>query len=216
MCFFFSSRRRHTRCYRDWSSDVCSSDLRYDVILATHSGLASGSTWTLTRKAADRSDCGAMRFRVGQAASPVRYRQSTQQGGHLGRRLQAQLLVEDGAVAAILPDRLAGVAFGQVRTDQRSVGALSKRLAGHCRQAGHDRLLVTPGPGPPLAKALQKVKADLALSLPLENDPVVIPAREELAGLEQVLQPEGGDVGGGIQDELGKAARLSDIDHDRW
>src|SRR3989442_9319865 len=27
MLFFFSSRRRHTRCGRDWSSDVCSSDL---------------------------------------------------------------------------------------------------------------------------------------------------------------------------------------------
>src|SRR5215813_6197763 len=27
MWFFFSSRRRHTRCGRDWSSDVCSSDL---------------------------------------------------------------------------------------------------------------------------------------------------------------------------------------------
>src|SRR5207245_7371869 len=26
-CFFFTSRRRHTRCSRDWSSDVCSSDL---------------------------------------------------------------------------------------------------------------------------------------------------------------------------------------------
>src|SRR2546422_6075094 len=26
--FFFSSRRRHTRCSRDWSSDVCSSDLK--------------------------------------------------------------------------------------------------------------------------------------------------------------------------------------------
>src|SRR2546429_7184175 len=25
---FFSSRRRHTRCSRDWSSDVCSSDLQ--------------------------------------------------------------------------------------------------------------------------------------------------------------------------------------------
>src|SRR5438094_1995136 len=25
--FFFSSRRRHTRSYGDWSSDVCSSDL---------------------------------------------------------------------------------------------------------------------------------------------------------------------------------------------
>src|SRR5437868_15525455 len=29
MCFFFfSSRRRHTRSKRDWSSDVCSSDLK--------------------------------------------------------------------------------------------------------------------------------------------------------------------------------------------
>src|SRR2546429_4580128 len=27
LCFFFSSRSRHTRCSRDWSSDVCSSDL---------------------------------------------------------------------------------------------------------------------------------------------------------------------------------------------
>src|SRR5262245_23741020 len=27
--FFFSSRRRHTRCLSDWSSDVCSSDLAY-------------------------------------------------------------------------------------------------------------------------------------------------------------------------------------------
>src|SRR5699024_11610473 len=26
-CFFFSSRRRHTSSKRDWSSDVCSSDL---------------------------------------------------------------------------------------------------------------------------------------------------------------------------------------------
>src|SRR6266536_4088577 len=29
--FFFSSRRRHTRSTRDWSSDVCSSDLGADV-----------------------------------------------------------------------------------------------------------------------------------------------------------------------------------------
>src|SRR3712207_6854777 len=27
--FFFSSRRRHTRYWRDWSSDVCSSDLAH-------------------------------------------------------------------------------------------------------------------------------------------------------------------------------------------
>src|SRR5690554_8068885 len=34
-CFFFSSRRRHTRCGRDWSSDVCSSDLLVDSLDAT-------------------------------------------------------------------------------------------------------------------------------------------------------------------------------------
>src|SRR5690606_39475106 len=31
--FFFSSRRRHTRFSRDWSSDVCSSDLAREVII---------------------------------------------------------------------------------------------------------------------------------------------------------------------------------------
>src|SRR5207302_7348793 len=29
--FFFSSRRRHTRFSRDWSSDVCSSDLAVGI-----------------------------------------------------------------------------------------------------------------------------------------------------------------------------------------
>src|SRR5690625_7100315 len=32
MTFFFSSRRRHTRWPRDWSSDVCSSDLRAGLL----------------------------------------------------------------------------------------------------------------------------------------------------------------------------------------
>src|SRR5258707_15858439 len=31
--FFFSSRRRHTRYWRDWSSDVCSSDLGLVITL---------------------------------------------------------------------------------------------------------------------------------------------------------------------------------------
>src|SRR5437762_7514523 len=31
-CFFFSSRRRHTRYIGDWSSDVCSSDLDRHVV----------------------------------------------------------------------------------------------------------------------------------------------------------------------------------------
>src|SRR5690606_39286422 len=35
--FFFSSRRRHTRFSRDWSSDVCSSDLYSDEFARTFS-----------------------------------------------------------------------------------------------------------------------------------------------------------------------------------
>src|SRR3712207_3909977 len=46
MCFFFSSRRRHTRYWRDWSSDVCSSDLndgtRVDGVLSPYDGLSRG------------------------------------------------------------------------------------------------------------------------------------------------------------------------------
>src|SRR3712207_8194718 len=34
MYFFFSSRRRHTRYWRDWSSDVCSSDLALAFTIA--------------------------------------------------------------------------------------------------------------------------------------------------------------------------------------
>src|SRR5216684_7736855 len=37
-CFFFSSRRRHTRCSRDWSSDVCSSDLCRSHVAAHKAG----------------------------------------------------------------------------------------------------------------------------------------------------------------------------------
>src|SRR5205814_6004543 len=36
--FFFSSRRRHTRCLSDWSSDVCSSDLKVEVIVQFRGG----------------------------------------------------------------------------------------------------------------------------------------------------------------------------------
>src|SRR2546429_7135663 len=40
---FFSSRRRHTRCSRDWSSDVCSSDLTSAFDLSTSSLPLDGS-----------------------------------------------------------------------------------------------------------------------------------------------------------------------------
>src|SRR5436853_5161904 len=46
--FFFSSRRRHTRCLSDWSSDVCSSDL-YAIVQhdkgGTYRSEDKGETW---------------------------------------------------------------------------------------------------------------------------------------------------------------------------
>src|SRR5690606_40311423 len=49
LVFFFSSRRRHTRFSRDWSSDVCSSDLeiagdlgRADTFAPTEVGVFFG------------------------------------------------------------------------------------------------------------------------------------------------------------------------------
>src|SRR2546429_5029213 len=55
--FFFSSRRRHTRCSRDWSSDVCSSDLNVEPEAAAAS-YASGTGVTLTAAAASGSTFG--------------------------------------------------------------------------------------------------------------------------------------------------------------
>src|SRR3712207_7924990 len=44
--FFFSSRRRHTRYWRDWSSDVCSSDLFMpSKRTLTVTGNATQKTW---------------------------------------------------------------------------------------------------------------------------------------------------------------------------
>src|SRR5690606_30582894 len=43
--FFFSSRRRHTRFSRDWSSDVCSSDLGFSGLVNAPTG--SGKTYSL-------------------------------------------------------------------------------------------------------------------------------------------------------------------------
>src|SRR5256884_3195069 len=42
--FFFSSRRRHTRCSRDWSSDVCSSDLDWQRVVHGMIGVTTRGT----------------------------------------------------------------------------------------------------------------------------------------------------------------------------
>src|SRR2546422_421726 len=55
--FFFSSRRRHTRCSRDWSSDVCSSDLAVG-------GTAAGRSVLLTAAVTDVNPGDELRLDV--------------------------------------------------------------------------------------------------------------------------------------------------------
>src|SRR5215469_17269859 len=59
--FFFSSRRRHTRSLRDWSSDVCSSDLQVAeamvrAVRETRSAPLSGSPIDLAVVTGDATD----------------------------------------------------------------------------------------------------------------------------------------------------------------
>src|SRR5437867_10287718 len=54
--FFFSSRRRHTRSYGDWSSDVCSSDLDRDGSFAIALRRRSTKRWTFVKTRANRKE----------------------------------------------------------------------------------------------------------------------------------------------------------------
>src|SRR5256885_12719303 len=54
--FFFSSRRRHTRLQGDWSSDVCSSDLRLGIELKTEPALAHGFNVERLRRLIGKND----------------------------------------------------------------------------------------------------------------------------------------------------------------
>src|SRR6266498_4338341 len=54
--FFFSSRRRHTRCGRDWSSDVCSSDLRQTGQGGPVEWHKMGAGWSWSRKQGTEDD----------------------------------------------------------------------------------------------------------------------------------------------------------------
>src|SRR5438094_2256955 len=70
--FFFSSRRRHTRSYGDWSSDVCSSDLVADAVTV---GVCDG--WIGSPDSPGRAAEDALEF--------LQVRQSVTVGIQIGR-----------------------------------------------------------------------------------------------------------------------------------
>src|SRR5207248_5756232 len=79
--FFFSSRRRHTRSYGDWSSDVCSSDLvAVHGAPAPHLQPGNSARGLLlfeegSRAGRGRGDVAALRGRTGEE-SPEPFRKA--------------------------------------------------------------------------------------------------------------------------------------------
>src|SRR5258707_8487434 len=69
--FFFSSRRRHTRYWRDWSSDVCSSDLLERMVVsrgvlgAQFGAGALGGAVELLRRTAGQGAAGGVQLSAG-------------------------------------------------------------------------------------------------------------------------------------------------------
>src|SRR5262245_19385505 len=88
--FFFSSRRRHTRCLSDWSSDVCSSDLKGRQPLATPRGIGARVG------AADLGDRTVVV--VGRDAIEVWW-------GRVARRREEAAVLADGDLAYVEPER---------------------------------------------------------------------------------------------------------------
>src|SRR5256884_3506409 len=65
--FFFSSRRRHTRCSRDWSSDVCSSDLIERIHVCARGEQVAGDGIETATALQGQGAAEAGDHRVGQA-----------------------------------------------------------------------------------------------------------------------------------------------------
>src|SRR2546422_7504988 len=121
--FFFSSRRRHTRCSRDWSSDVCSSDLLLPVSAPFHCDLMAPARERLARDLSGlrlhdarfpvivnvtaRPETGAEVLRrslLDQVTSPVRWVESVLRMKEL--RVDALVEVGPGRVLSGLAKRI--------------------------------------------------------------------------------------------------------------
>src|SRR5205809_1752517 len=96
--FFFSSRRRHTRCGRDWSSDVCSSDL----------------SWQQTQFVVGDVNVAVRNGDVDVADEELRLLPGAQKGAV--ERVPAR--VQPAAVEAIADD----FSFDRLRSEERRVG----------------------------------------------------------------------------------------------
>src|SRR2546422_6448967 len=93
--FFFSSRRRHTRCSRDWSSDVCSSDLSSSAVMTADELQAE--------RAYHEHNVASIASQVGQNEAQLRYdqRQTEDRIQQAEANVQAAIAQQAEAAAAL-------------------------------------------------------------------------------------------------------------------
>src|SRR3712207_6176569 len=175
---FFSSRRRHTRYWRDWSSDVCSSDL-----VGLRGALALKALFR--HVARHREDAGhapvgdeRRRVRHGVAQLAVGAEQAQLDRLRLARERAAEAL--DGRGALRLLDEVAEVA-----ADERLLRVAAHRGA---RAVDPHQAPFGVGRGDVLARALKDVFEE---RLPLPRDGLDLPQLREVADGADRADPPG-------------------------
>src|SRR6266496_6016636 len=135
--FFFSSRRRHTRSLRDWSSDVCSSDLRQTR--SRRNAFQAARCEDGQRCRCQRSDCERQRAR--------RHRQSgCAQNRHIFSSKDGEALIMAGTATAtpstrakLERARVAAAKLAQLSTAQKNelLLQIADTLEAHASQILH-------------------------------------------------------------------------------
>src|SRR3989449_4146488 len=171
--FFFSSRRRHTRCSRDWSSDVCSSDLgqidplgRGYVVSAELVGASDGAALVAVRENAqdDGAIIGAvdrlshrLRERIGESLKSIRasdpLEQVTTRSLEALRKYSQGVRASDAAQMAravtllqeaIALDTTFAMAYRKLAVVLSNAGGAQSRIAAAATQAFRHRDRLTP------------------------------------------------------------------------
>src|SRR5215204_2358017 len=136
--FFFSSRRRHTRSLCDWSSDVCSSDLRVRLVLAGMLALvvlASGAALAALdgRDRAREEARTAEAQRLGAAAASEESLDRSLLLARQGVALNDTPVTRDNLLAAL---RRSPAAVGVMRGDGNAITSIDVHPDGHTVAVG--------------------------------------------------------------------------------
>src|SRR5205085_10204406 len=99
-----------------------------------------------------------------------------------------ELLPEKGRVGVELADGLRLVALREVGADQDAVDRFPERLGGNRRQSHVDGLGVVVPSDQLVTERLERMQPQLAQPLPLDDDPIVVPIGQDLAGEQQGIK----------------------------